>query len=143
MLIFDTTLTLYRNGKWKPSKFQEEDKTKVPLVVFGNGMFGKDIVKMKGLRCGVAGVMWRCLKKREAAGDLLVIPIDEYKTSRNCCVCETDSLNNVSGVKGNSVLVCNICGKLWQRDTNAAKNMMKISIAMWKGLGRPETYSRI
>jgi hypothetical protein len=104
-------------------------------------MFGKDIVKMKGLRCGAAGIMWRCLKKREAAGDL-VVPIDEFKTSKNCCWCETDALDSVSGVKGDSVLVCKTCTTLWQRDVNAAKNMMKISFAIWKGLGRPEAYSR-
>ncbi|CEG83564.1 hypothetical protein RMATCC62417_17465 [Rhizopus microsporus] len=101
-----------RRNKWKPLKFKEEDRFKVPLVVFGNDMFGKDIVKLKGLRCGVAGIMWRCLKKREAADDLLVLPIDEFKTSRNCCRCETDSLDSVSGVKGDSVLVCKTCNTL-------------------------------
>jgi hypothetical protein len=45
--------------------------------------YGKDIVKMKGLRCGVVGIMWRYLKKKEAAGDLLVVPIDEFKTPRS------------------------------------------------------------
>jgi hypothetical protein len=92
---------------------------------------------MKGLRCGAAGIMWRCLKKREAAGDLLVVPIDEFKTSKNCCWCETDTLDSVSGVKGDSVLVCKTCTTLWQRDVNAAKNMMKISLQSgkaWVGL---------
>ncbi|CEG65764.1 hypothetical protein RMATCC62417_02477 [Rhizopus microsporus] len=97
-------------------------------------MFGKDMVKMKGLRCGAAGVVCRCLKKREASGDLLVVPIDESKTSRNYCWCETDTLDGVNDVKSNNTL--------WQRDVNVAKNMMKISFVIWKGLGRPEAYSR-
>lgn len=131
-----------RSEKWKPSSFVEENKEKVPLVVFGNGMFGKDVVKLKGLRCGVVGILWRCLKKKEAAGELLAISIDEYKTSRICCQCDSDSLSGISNVKGHSVLVCKTCNTLWQRDVNAAKNMMKISLSIWKGEGRPSVYSR-
>jgi hypothetical protein len=123
-------------------KWREEDKSKVPLVVFGNGMFGKNLVKLKGLRCGVAGVLWRCLKKREAAGDLIVLPVDEYKTSRICSRCETDSLGDVACIKGHSVLLCKKCNTLWQRDINAAKNMMAISLSVWKGNGRPKPFSR-
>ncbi|KAI9487628.1 MAG: hypothetical protein EXX96DRAFT_554009, partial [Benjaminiella poitrasii] len=55
-------------------------------------MFGKDLMKLKGLRCGVVGVMWRCLKKREAAGDLLVLPLDEYMTSQICQPCKSRTL---------------------------------------------------
>ncbi|GAA5808947.1 hypothetical protein MFLAVUS_002347 [Mucor flavus] len=74
-------------------------------------------------------------KKREAA-------VDEFKTSRICCRCGTDSLDGVAHVKGHSVLVCKTCNTLWQRDVNAAKNMMKISLSIWKGMGRPKVYSR-
>ncbi|KAG1152469.1 hypothetical protein G6F37_010787 [Rhizopus arrhizus] len=45
----------------------QENKEKCPLVVFGAGVFGKDMVKMKGLRCGVIGKPFATLKKREAA----------------------------------------------------------------------------
>ncbi|GAA5817579.1 hypothetical protein MFLAVUS_011127 [Mucor flavus] len=76
-------------------------------------------------------------KKREAAGDLLVVTVDEFKTSRICCRCGTDSLDGVAHVKGHSVLVCKTCNTLWQRDVNAAKNMMTISLSIWKGMGRP------
>ncbi|KAL4216044.1 hypothetical protein AB4K20DRAFT_1981979 [Rhizopus microsporus] len=99
---------------------------------------GKDIVKLKGLRCGAANIVCRCLKKREAAGDLLVVPIDKFKASKSCCWCKTDIFDSVSGVKGDSVLVCKTCSTLWQHDVNEAKNMMKISFAMRKGLSRPE-----
>ncbi|KAI7896878.1 uncharacterized protein EV154DRAFT_585106 [Mucor mucedo] len=37
-----------RPNKWNPLPY-EEDKSKVPLVVFGAGMFGKNLVKLKGL----------------------------------------------------------------------------------------------
>ncbi|KAI8991314.1 hypothetical protein BDF20DRAFT_919792 [Mycotypha africana] len=45
---------------------------KVPLVVFGAGMFGKDNVKLKGLRCGVVGRLFKALKRREAEGGLII-----------------------------------------------------------------------
>ncbi|KAL4213178.1 hypothetical protein AB4K20DRAFT_1794632 [Rhizopus microsporus] len=64
-----------------------------------------------------------CLKKGEDAGDLLVVPIDEFKTSRNCCWCETDAFGSVNDVKNNSVFIYKTCNTLWQRDVNAAKNM--------------------
>ena len=131
-----------RRKKWRPLKYQEEDKSKVPLVVFGNGMFGKDLVKLKGLRCGVAGIMWRCLKKREAAGDLLVVTIDEFLTSQICNICKSRTLIGHSNVKGQSVLVCTTCNTLWQRDVNAAKNMMSISLSVWIDNAIPEIFRR-
>ncbi|KAI8077399.1 uncharacterized protein B0P05DRAFT_544915, partial [Gilbertella persicaria] len=53
-------------------------KQKVPLIVFGSGMFGKDHAKMKTVRTGVTGLLYRTLKRRERAGDLLVVDIDGY-----------------------------------------------------------------
>lgn len=105
-------------------------------------MFNKDIVKLKGIRCGVVGILWRCLKKREAAGDLLVVPIDEYLTSQVCSSCQTRTLEDHGDVKGKSVLVCKTCNTLWQRDINAAKNMMSISLSVWNGQGRPQIFRK-
>lgn len=90
-------------------------------------MFGKDSVKFKGHKTGVAGVLWRAIKKREKKGDLIVIELDEFKTSRICSRGYSDSLTKVKGVKGQSVLGCSTCNTLWQRDVNAAKNMSLIS----------------
>ncbi|KAI9477786.1 MAG: hypothetical protein EXX96DRAFT_538954 [Benjaminiella poitrasii] len=45
-------------------------------------MFGKDLMRLKGLRCGVTGMFYQVLKKRERAGDLVVVMIDEYLTSQ-------------------------------------------------------------
>jgi hypothetical protein len=131
-----------RKNKWKPKRWLPQDKSKIPLIVFGDGVFGKDSVKMKGLRCGVVGILWKALKRREAEGGLLAVTIDEYKTSRLCSKCGTDSLGGLAHVKGHSVLVCKTCNTLWQRDVNASKNMMLISLSIWKGEGRPKAYSR-
>ncbi|KAI8988507.1 hypothetical protein BDF20DRAFT_998923 [Mycotypha africana] len=57
---------------------------RVPLIVFGAGMFEKDVVKLKGQRCGVVGKLFATLKKREAKGQLMVVTIDEFKTSKTC-----------------------------------------------------------
>ncbi|KAI8642416.1 hypothetical protein BD408DRAFT_416480 [Parasitella parasitica] len=105
-------------------------------------MFGKDVVKLKGLRCGAVGVLWRCLKKREAAGDLLVVPIDGFLTSQICNSCKSRTMVKHPDVTGNSVLVCTTCNTLRQRDISASKNMMFISLSVWDGHGIPEVFRR-
>ncbi|KAI9250855.1 hypothetical protein EDC94DRAFT_682588 [Helicostylum pulchrum] len=99
-------------------------------------------IKLKGLRCSVVGILWKCLKKRKAVGDLLVVPIDEFKTSRICNKCSADSLYAAKNVKGQSVLVGKNRNTLWQRDINASKNMLSISLSLWKGNGRLAPYCR-
>ncbi|KAG2203207.1 hypothetical protein INT46_008991 [Mucor plumbeus] len=86
-----------KSNKWKPSKF-EYDKSKVPLIVFGAGMVGKDSIKLIGLRHGVTGMFYRTLKKRKKEGELLVVPIDEFKTSRICNICKADTLYKASHI---------------------------------------------
>ncbi|KAI8967583.1 hypothetical protein BDF20DRAFT_900183, partial [Mycotypha africana] len=61
-------------------------------IVFGDGMFNKSAVHLKGLRTGVVGVLWRALERREAAGDLLVITIDEYLSCRTCNNCRSNTV---------------------------------------------------
>lgn len=119
-----------------------ECKTKIPFIVFGARMFGKDAVKLKGHRCDVVGKLFRMLKRREVEGTLIVTTIDEYKTSKTCSLCQFDDMKiiNTKKFKGSGVLVCNKCPKVWQRDVNAANNMMKISEAIWSGEGRPEVF---
>ncbi|KAI9469880.1 MAG: hypothetical protein EXX96DRAFT_587835, partial [Benjaminiella poitrasii] len=72
-------------------------------------MFGKDLVRLKDLRCGVTGMFYQALKKREKAGDLVVVTIDEYLTSQVCSKCSTCTLEKVSPVVGFSVLACTAC----------------------------------
>ncbi|KAI8072172.1 uncharacterized protein B0P05DRAFT_580302 [Gilbertella persicaria] len=123
--------TTAKKLKWKPLPFREE-KEKCPLVVFGDGVFGKDMVKLKNLRCGVVGKLFQTLKKRETAGALIVLTIDEFKTSKTCSSCFYSNLGvvKITHFKGNSVLACQNCNKVWQRD------------AAWMGEGRPEPFKR-
>ncbi|KAG1158870.1 hypothetical protein G6F37_005402 [Rhizopus arrhizus] len=97
---------------------------------------------MKGFQCEVIGKLFATLKKREAAGKLIVVTIDEFKTSKTCSSCFFDDLKVVKtpGFKGKGVLSCSKCKKVWQRDVNAATNMMTISEAVWMGEGRPEVF---
>lgn len=112
------------------------------MVVSRDGMKVKDCVKLKGNRTGVTGILSRKLKEKEKSRDLIVIDFDKYKTSRICNSCGTDSLSKQKEVKGCSVLFCDSCETIWQRDVNAAKNMMMISLSVWTGDGRPEVYNR-
>ncbi|KAI7901655.1 uncharacterized protein BX663DRAFT_513573 [Cokeromyces recurvatus] len=41
-----------------------------------------------------------------------------------------------------SVLVCSSCHTLWQRDINASRNMMTISISIWQRRERPTPFQR-
>ncbi|KAI9486497.1 MAG: hypothetical protein EXX96DRAFT_549282 [Benjaminiella poitrasii] len=75
-------------------------------------MFGKDLVRLKGLRCGVTGMFYQALKKRERAGDLMVVTIDEYLTSQVCSKCSARTLEKVSHVVDFSVLACTACHTL-------------------------------
>ncbi|KAI7907894.1 uncharacterized protein BX663DRAFT_415342, partial [Cokeromyces recurvatus] len=112
-----------KTKKWRAASF-DENKKKVPLVVFRAEMFGKDLAKMKGLRCGAVGKLYQILKRRESEGQLIVVTIDEFNISKTCSLCLSLSLKTVStsNFKGNGVVSCQSCHKLWQRYVNAARN---------------------
>lgn len=54
----------------------------MPLVLFGNGLKNKSHVKFKGLRHGASEKVYRQLRLREKLGELVLLDIDEYKTSK-------------------------------------------------------------
>ncbi|KAI8987807.1 hypothetical protein BDF20DRAFT_998371 [Mycotypha africana] len=76
-------------------------------------MFGKDVVKLEGQRCGVVGKPFATLKKREAKGQLMVVTIDEFKTSKTCSL----RFYGYSWIQG-----------------------MTLSRAVWYGAGRPDVF---
>jgi hypothetical protein len=100
------------------------------------------LIKLKSNKCGVTGVLWHALKKREKKKeDLLVVTIYKFMTSRICNVSYEDSLKKVDDVNGHSVLGCQNCKTLCQRVTNAAKDILLNSSLMWNGSGRPVVFS--
>ncbi|KAI9596177.1 hypothetical protein BDF19DRAFT_422178 [Syncephalis fuscata] len=54
----------------------------MPLIVFGDAMFGKQNNVYKGHRSAVVNRCWQMLKRRECRGDLVAIKIDEYLSSQ-------------------------------------------------------------
>lgn len=63
-------------------KFEEGDPKKMPMIIFGNGLKNKSQVKFKGLRHGVTERIYRQLKLREKLGELILLDVDEYNTSK-------------------------------------------------------------
>ena len=108
-------------------------------------MVGKDLVKLRGLSHGVTGVFYRTLKKKNVKNKVnyLVVPIDEFKSSRICSICKTDTLQKAFHTCCFGVLVCKTCKKLWQRGVNASKNMMSIVSSIWSQDGRPTAFKKI
>ncbi|KAG1254966.1 hypothetical protein G6F68_010607 [Rhizopus microsporus] len=124
--------------KWWPLPFQE-NKEKYSSVVFDAGVFGMDMVKLKGFRCGVIGKLFATLKKREAAGELIVVTIDEFKTSKTCSSCFFDDLKVVKtpGFKGKGVLSCSKCKKFgWEKDDRKFSSRRKTMVKEDPELGK-------
>ena len=68
--------------QWVPAPYTPTDK--LPLIIFGNAMFGtkKNSVHFSGHRHGLVDVLWRTIKKRERQGHIIAIEINEYLTSQ-------------------------------------------------------------
>lgn len=54
----------------------------MPMIIFGDGLTNKSHVKYKGLRTGVIDKLYRQLKLREKMGELLLLDISEFNTSK-------------------------------------------------------------
>ncbi|KAI9598146.1 hypothetical protein BDF19DRAFT_420435 [Syncephalis fuscata] len=65
---------------WRPARLQTTSK--MPLVVFGDAMFGKQNNVYKGYRFAVVNKCWQMLKRRKRRGNLVAIKIDEYLSFR-------------------------------------------------------------
>ncbi|KAL1933598.1 hypothetical protein VTP01DRAFT_7688 [Rhizomucor pusillus] len=60
-----------------------------------------------------------------------------------CHSCMSKSLKKLKtedGVTHHGILDCQTCGMLWNRDTNASKNMYFIARKVWEGFGRPQAF---
>ncbi|KAL1931617.1 hypothetical protein VTP01DRAFT_9760 [Rhizomucor pusillus] len=129
-----------KRKKWKRETVPQRSKGKMPLVVFGDGMFGKNQTKIKGHECGAVGVLWKMLQRREARGEIALVTISEYNTSQICHRCMSKSLKKLKtedGVTHHGILDGQTCGMLWNRDTNASKNKYFIARKVWEGFGHP------
>ncbi|KAG2200602.1 hypothetical protein INT47_007346 [Mucor saturninus] len=134
-------------------KFEGGDRNKMPLIIFGDGLKNKSQTKFKGLRSGVMDKLYRQLKRREKLGELLLVNINEFKTSKVSILMyintfDNDLKNMRCGTDEKSshihqILICKRCNIFWNRDVMAAKNMLAISQSIWDGQGRPTVFKRL
>lgn len=54
----------------------------MPLIVFDDGLKNITQKKFKGLRHGFSDKLYRQLKKREKFGELLLLDINEFRSSK-------------------------------------------------------------
>ncbi|KAI8883278.1 hypothetical protein K501DRAFT_184767, partial [Backusella circina FSU 941] len=88
-------------------------------------------------RRGEVGRLWKVLQRRESNGVCIVTTIDEYYTSQVRSICSLLSLKEKRGFK---VLQCNGYKGIFDRDINAAKNIIIIALKIWKGARHFEIY---
>ncbi|KAI8990963.1 hypothetical protein BDF20DRAFT_831051 [Mycotypha africana] len=111
----------------------------MPLVIFDNGMYGNDTVKMRGHITGVTGRLYKELLRRQRTFLTAVADIAEFRTSKS------DDMEDVKIQDGSrlfSTKVRKAYQVLWQRDVNASKNITTIVKAIWTGQERPGPYKR-
>ncbi|KAI7891624.1 uncharacterized protein EV154DRAFT_481056 [Mucor mucedo] len=59
-------------------KFEEGDRYKMTLIIFGDGLKIRSQTRFKGLRFGVTDKLYRQLKIRKKLGELLLVDVNEF-----------------------------------------------------------------
>ncbi|KAG2450997.1 hypothetical protein HYH02_004268 [Chlamydomonas schloesseri] len=111
----------------------------MPLVSigYGNASTGHNSTAIKRPSRGPHKAMQRLLRRCYACS---VTMIDEYCTSQVCFNCGLRALRKIlphNGTRRYTVLACNGCGTVWNRDPNAAANIRLITACLEEGLPRP------
>ncbi|CEG77523.1 hypothetical protein RMATCC62417_12259 [Rhizopus microsporus] len=118
------------SGNFHRRAFQTGDTTKMPLVVFGDGLTNKSSARFRDLRHGVPEKIYKHLRLKEKLGELYLLDIDEFRTSQVCNSCKTRNLRHYQAENDksiHSILICSECNIFWNRDVMAAKNMFYIA----------------
>ncbi|CAO3573360.1 unnamed protein product [Mortierella alpina] len=108
----------------------DESKGPRPVFVVGDGQFGSS----RGPVLHQQFVSH--LKKRAQALNMIVVYVDEFRTSKICCRCE-----NVCKAQGRS-LKCTGCGYERDRDHNAATNMARAVLMLIREERWPDVLCR-
>jgi tRNA U34 5-carboxymethylaminomethyl modifying enzyme MnmG/GidA len=66
--------------QWRKAKINIDNQGKMPLIVFGNGLFNP--MAIRGHQAAPIKKIFSNLKQRERLGQALVLEIDEYLTSQ-------------------------------------------------------------
>eukprot|EP00198_Chlamydomonas_reinhardtii_P013626 XP_001702963.1 predicted protein [Chlamydomonas reinhardtii] len=110
-------------------------------IGYGNASTGHNSVIKRPSR-GPHKAMQRLLRRCYARS---VVMIDEYCTSQVCYNCGLRELRKIlphNGTRRYTVLACDGCGTVWNRDANAAANIRLITACLEEGLPRPEALTR-
>ncbi|KAI8970480.1 hypothetical protein BDF20DRAFT_916276 [Mycotypha africana] len=130
-------------NRWTAAAFSE-DRTKFPLIVFGDGMRNKDNVHFKGHSSGVTGKLYRTLLRRQRYFLAAVVDINEFKTSKVCNNCNGVEMKEVRISDGSSVYgtkICKTCGIIWQETSMRPKICLLLQIPYGTTMAAP-TFSR-
>ncbi|KAI7908327.1 uncharacterized protein BX663DRAFT_539624 [Cokeromyces recurvatus] len=80
-------------AKWGKKKAKFKPSLCVPLVVFGDGMKNLDTVRIKGQMSGATAILEREIQLRSRTTfRLVIVSINEFKTSEVCNFCKETSL---------------------------------------------------
>jgi hypothetical protein len=88
--------------------------------------------------------------RRKISSRCRVVEIDEFRTSLLCCSCHSEMKGLVvdgeeggKGIYGVRRCINSACPRtLWNRDVNAAVNILRLFLHQVKGEGRPEPFTR-
>ncbi|ORX60267.1 hypothetical protein DM01DRAFT_1156593 [Hesseltinella vesiculosa] len=127
--------------KWRKQEFVPTPKSKVTLVCLGDGKFGRR--SFQGHPSGLAARLKKLLQRADREDRLVLLSTDEKWTSQVCSKCGRQGCKplETAGSKLHSVTVCGNCGQLWQRDSNAARNILSIARLAMEGASRPQVLS--
>ncbi|ORE05865.1 hypothetical protein BCV72DRAFT_306060 [Rhizopus microsporus var. microsporus] len=118
------------------------------LIIFGDGQKNESHVKFKGLRHDVSNKIYKQLKHGKGLGELLLLDINKYKTSKTFNSCLNQDLQNLKCRRGDDVkkihqvLKCNTCNIFWNRDERASKGVLLVAHSIWNGQGQPIVFKR-
>jgi hypothetical protein len=88
MVANNTPATNPRNQN-RPSQVNISNPNSMPMIIFGDKMYGRDTVHLRGLPSGTTGTVYRQLKTRKKRGELVLQDVNEDYTSQVCSNCET------------------------------------------------------
>ncbi|CEG76751.1 hypothetical protein RMATCC62417_11608 [Rhizopus microsporus] len=101
------------------------------ILAFENGSFCSS---MKGKRAAPTKRIAEEIKRKckQSDGETEFVSVDEYLTSQICNKCKSKQLNNIcitgSKRRVHSVLKCESCGMVWNRDVSSVLNIYGIFV---------------
>ncbi|ORX58335.1 hypothetical protein DM01DRAFT_1372391 [Hesseltinella vesiculosa] len=129
--------------KWRKQEFVATPKSKVTLVCLGDGKFGRR--SFRGHPSGLAARLKKLLQRADREDRLVLLSTDEKWTSQVCSKCGRQGCKpiEIAGSNLHSVTVCQHCGQMWQRDCNAARNILSVARLAIEGASRPQVLSQV